>query len=417
MLEALHTDKAPTPAERTAGAPEFARDWQHAALETPAFVYAEAALERKLRDLDFLRRRSGCHTLYAVKALAWADVLRLILPGVDGLAVSSLFEAEQALAAGATRVQLHFSAPAIAPAEIDGILQRCARVVFNSLAQWERFRAVAVGRSGCALRVNPGVSLVSDARYDPCRPHSKLGVPLASLARIAQQPGRLLEGLSGLHLHNNHQAVSFAGLLHTVEALETALGPLLERINWINIGGGYLFGSGTDPGPLCAAVRRLRTRYGLEVMFEPGTAVVQDACALIASVLDVFDSGGRQVVVLDTSVNHLPRVFEYQSRPQVWGDRPGAPYAYILAGRSCLAGDLFGEYAFEAPLQPGSRVLIAGAGAYSLVKASWFNGLPLPSVYALRGDGTLCLRRRFSFADYARLNGPHAAADDAARLD
>lgn len=391
--------------ENAARAPSpFDRNWLETAVETPAFVYSEAVVNRHLLELDALRNLSGCRVLYAVKALAWQDVLRLVQPAVDGFAVSSVFEARQAQAANSSRDRVHFSSTAVAPGELEELAQHCSWIVFNSLSQWDRYSMGTADHVRCGLRVNPGLSLVEDARCDPCRPHSKLGVPLGRLAGLSPNRQRRLQRLSGLHVHNNHNATTFDGLLQTVKRIENSLGPLLGQLAWINIGGGYLFGSGSDPDPLCEAVQRLREHYGLEVFFEPGAALVQDACALVTTVLDVIHSGGREVAVLDTSVNHLPRVFEYQSRPPVSGERPGAPYRYILAGRSCLAGDLFGSYAFDAPLRPGSRLAITDAGAYSLAKASWFNGIRLPNVYVLEENGGLSLRRRFTYGDYARLN-------------
>ena len=84
----------------------------------------------------------------------------------------------------------------------------------------------------------------------------------------------------------------------------------------------------------------------------------------------------------------MPEVFEYQFRPDVLGHSDAGAYEYVLAGISCLAGDVFGEYRFDEPLRIGSRIVFADAGAYTIVKANTFNGIPLPTVYELRDDGS-----------------------------
>ncbi len=246
---------------------------------------------------------------------------------------------------------------------------------------------------------------MNDARYDPCRKHSKLGVPLDSLVgRISQQP-EILDGISGIHFHNNADSSDFGALLTTVRHLDANIGPLLSRLQWINIGGGYLFDNPSTFGQLFEAVELLQRRHQLEVFLETGAAIVREAGYLIASVLDLFDSDGKTVAVLDTAVNHLPECFEFNYSPDVVGDRDEGPHEYILAGCSCLAGDLFGEYAFDEPLQVGSRVVFANVGAYSLVKANRFNGINLPSVYALTAAGELVLTKRFTYEDFASQNG------------
>ena len=130
-------------------------------------------------------------------------------------------------------------------------------------------------------------------------------------------------------------------------------------------------------GPLSEAASLIRDRYRAEVVIEPGAAFVRDSGYVVASVLDLFASDGKEVAVLDTTVNHMPEVFEYQFRPDVVGHHDAGGYEYVLAGMSCLAGDVFGEYRFDEPLRVGSRIVFSNAGAYTIVKANTFNGIPL----------------------------------------
>src|SRR5207249_1862693 len=120
-----------------------------------------------------------------------------------------------------------------------------------------------------------------------------------------------------------------------------------------------------------------------------GAAFVRSAGILVSTVLDLFPSGRKHMAILDTTVNHLPEVFEYQFEPDVIGDTPSGRFAYTLAGCSCLAGDVFGDYAFTEPLRIGTKIVFANVGAYSVVKAHMFNGISLPSLYTLGETGGL----------------------------
>ncbi len=148
------------------------------------------------------------------------------------------------------------------------------------------------------------------------------------------------------------------------------------------------------------ATDRLRSRYGLAIFIEPGAALVRGAGYLVASVIDMFRAGGKSIAVLDTTVNHMPEVFEYQFEPDVLGHDDDGEFEYRLVGSSCLAGDLFGEYAFSKRLRIGSRVVLTNAGAYAMVKAHMFNGINLPAIYSVTPTGELILRRRFTFEDF-----------------
>ena len=161
-----------------------------------------------------------------------------------------------------------------------------------------------------------------------------------------------------------------------------------------------------QPDDLCRAVDSLRSEYGVEAFIEPGSGLIRAAGYFVASVLDLFQSGGATVAVLDTTVNHMPEVFEYGFQPDVVGATPyenedDAPHEYLLAGCTCLAGDLFGAYRFADPLKIGDKVVFSNAGSYTLVKAHTFNGVALPSVYALNTRGELILQSRPSYAEYA----------------
>lgn len=368
---------------------------------TPAFVYDEAALRRALSWLAPLRAERGFKLLFSIKALPFVDILECLRPLLDGFSVSSLFEARLAREVLGDKGVIHITTPGLRADEFSEITRRCDHVSFNSLAQWQRCRdraRPAGGRRG--LRINPGVSHLGDPRYDPCRPHSKLGAALGVVRSALDAGGADLAGLSGVHFHTMHAARDLSPLHATLARVEEVLGAWLWRLEWINLGGGYYVDRPEAVEEFACIVGSLQRRYGLEVLFEPGKAVVGEAACLIASVVDVFPSEGRQVAVLDTTVAHLPQVFEYQTSPALREAVRGGRYRYLIAGSSCLAGDLFGDYEFSEPLGVGDRLTFDGIGAYSLVKASRFNGINLPAIYAKESTGRIVLKKRYDYLDY-----------------
>ena len=385
-------------------------------VKTPAFVYDEGAIYRLLDYTKPLRER--CGALFAIKSFSFAPALRVMAPRLDGFAVSSLYEARLARSVAGDAGSVHITTPGLRADELEELGLLCDYVSFNSLGQWERYGANLSGNADCGLRVNPQLSFADDCRYDPCRPQSKLGAPLDELAAVLRdEPGRL-DGVRGLLAHSNCDSADFGELRATVERLESRIPGLLRRVEWVNLGGGYLFEEDGEPcgdvGELCRIVDSLRSRYGVKVFIEPGSGLIRAAGYFVASVLDLFRSGGATVAVLDTTVNHMPEVFEYGFQPDVVGalavrpaTGPGAAagndaaHEYLLAGCTCLAGDLFGRYRFDEALKVGDKVVFSNAGSYTLVKAHTFNGVALPAVYALTTEGELALRGSPSFGEYA----------------
>ncbi len=354
----------------------------------------------KLRAAATIREATGCRVLYAMKPFSIVPALRMMAPGLDGLAASSLFEATLARDVLGARGSVHVTTPGFRPDEIRALDGLCDYLAFNSLSQWRRFGGQLSGRGRGGLRVNPQLSLVKDDRYNPCRRASKLGVPIDDLADLARRDPASLNGLGGLHFHTNADSESFDPWLATVERIDERLGAVLSRVDWVNLGGGYLFDRPPDLAPLAHAVGLLRSRYGVTVFIEPGAGFVREAGRIVASVIDRFTSDGRQIAVLDTTVGHMPEVFEYQFEPEILGEAEEAEHTYTLAGCSCLAGDVFGEYSFREPLDIGSRVVFTEAGAYTTVKSHMFNGINLPTIYALTASGSLERKRAYTYRDF-----------------
>lgn len=360
---------------------------------SPAFVLDEMQVLENLRPLQTLRQVSGCKLLYSIKALPLAVLLELLQDQVDGFSVSSLFEARLAAEILGDQGSVHLTTPGLRADEFAQIAGLCSHISFNSLSQRQHMQKLAGGFSP-GLRVNPKLSFVDDLRYDPCRPHSKLGVSIEQLA------DGLSEGMEGLHLHNVFGQRELAPLLQTLDSVL----PLLEgnqSLRWLNLGGGYLYSDIADLEPLAHVLSSVRQRFQLEIYLEPGKALVGNAGYLLSTVLDRFDSDGKTVLVLDSSVNHNPEVFEYQRQPWLLEADADGQYSAIVAGCSCLAGDVFGEYRFHRVPQVGERLVFAEVGAYSLIKANRFNGYNFPAIYRLRGD-TIQLCKSYDYADYRR---------------
>lgn len=360
---------------------------------TPAFVLDLEQVVSSLHRLARLREASGCKVLYSIKALPLAGLLEMAAQIVDGFSVSSLFEAKLADEIGRGRGSIHLATPGIRADQFGELSEVCSHISFNSIGQFRQM----TNESGSAaaslgLRINPKLSFVDDERYDPCRYASKLGVDLDGLQSIPV-------GIEGLHWHTVFGWPDFEPMSATLDKLRQRLPDGLS-LKWLNLGGGYLYDEIEVIQPFVDLLRHLTVAGVENVYIEPGKAVVGKAGYLVTSVIDRFVSDGKTVLVLDTSVNHLPEVFEYQIQPRLLEQQAGM-HSALLAGCTCLAGDLFGEYHFEVVPQIGDRLTFVDVGAYSLVKASRFNGQDLPAVYLLDG-GELRLYRRYDYQDYRR---------------
>jgi carboxynorspermidine decarboxylase len=374
-------------------------------LETPAFVTDEKVLQKDLALLRDVADQASCKLLYSPKASVLSTVLQNIVRQVDGFACSSPYELRllDQLCIG-TR-SLHLVSPLIKSETLAAFGDRLDYLTVNSLSQWDFLRDSVSPPTSVGLRLNPQLSFVRDARYDPCRQQSKLGVPMSKLADLVATDPAVLRGITGLHFHNNCDGADFGNLLTTVRHIQSVIPDILHQVDWINIGGGYMFDLASDYMDFYEAVAIFREGFGLEVFMEPGAAAVRRCGTIEATVHDIFGSDDTLIAILDTTVNHMSEVFEFQFEPDVLGHIDGGLHSYTLAGCTCLAGDVFGHYSFDKPLVIGSRLMFLNMGAYTLSKAHRFNGVALPTIYRRRLDGSLDKVGADSFDEFAQHTG------------
>ena len=374
-------------------------------LPTPAFVVDEARLSANLEILKNVRQRSGAKILLALKGFAMFSTFALLRSVLNGTCASSPHEAR--LGREEFGGEVHVFAAAYSDEDMREIAPLADHVVFNSFAQRDRFLPVLKdeqqrsGRSiACGLRINPEHSEGAVPLYDPCAPGSRLGI------RRPEFEGQSLEGISGLHFHTLCEQ-NAPPLARTLAVVEEKFGAFLPTLKWLNFGGGHhVTRQDYDVDLLCRCVEHARKKYGVEVYLEPGEAVALNTGVLAATVLDVVRAD-MPVVILDTSAAaHMPDVLEMPYRPgvigpdgQEAGDAGEYGYTCRLAGKSCLAGDVIGEYSFRAPLRRGDRLIFLDMAHYSMVKTNTFNGLGLPSIH-LAGKNGLTLVRRFGYQDF-----------------
>ncbi|ADY57444.1 carboxynorspermidine decarboxylase [Syntrophobotulus glycolicus DSM 8271] len=369
---------------------------EFALVPTPSYVIEEKLLVKNLEILKSVQERSGARILLAQKAFSMFRVYPLLARYLCGTTASGLYEAR--LGREEFGKEVHIFSPAYRDDEFEEILAVADHIVFNSFAQWEKFgrRTLAAGKK-CGLRINPECSTQNGPDlYNPCAPHSRLGVTKANF-----QPDKLA-GISGLHLHTLCQQNADA-LAETLKAFEAGFGEYLYDLEWLNLGGGHhITREDYDLDLLVRTISRLRQTYDLTVYLEPGEAVALDSGFLVSSVLDILDNG-MNIAILDTSAAcHMPDVLEMPYRPEIIGaGQPGEKkYTYRLGGPTCLAGDIIGDYSFDRPLFPGDRLVFCDMAIYSMVKNNTFNGMRLPDIILRTAGGTDEIIRSFGYTDF-----------------
>ena len=369
-------------------------------IRTPYFLVDETLLVKNLKILKGVMDDTGCKILLAQKAFSMYETYPLISKYLSGSTASGLYEAR--LGSEKFGGETHVFSPAYREDEFDEIMSYADHFVFNSVAQVKKYayRAKQAGKS-VGLRVNPECSTQeSHAIYDPCAAGSRLG---CTLDRFDES---ILPLLDGLHFHTLCEQNS-DDLETTAKAFEDKFGKYLYEMKWVNFGGGHhITRSDYDIETLERVICHFRDKYNVEVYLEPGEAVVLNAGFLKTRVLEIVHNG-MDIAILDTSAAcHMPDVIEMPYTPPL--QNAGKPnekkFNYRLAGPTCLAGDVIGDYSFDRPLSAGDMLIFEDMALYTMVKTNTFNGMPLPSIALRTADGKEQIIKEFSYENFiARL--------------
>ena len=360
-------------------------------LATPYYLIDERKLLRNLRIIEYVRRHSGAKSMLALKCFATWSVFGLMRKYMDGTTSSSLPEAR--LGREKFGKEVHAYSVAWKLAEVREVRKLADKVIFNSISQLTRFEKEIRGLN-VGLRVNPGVSYSHFDLADPARKYSRLGATdRRALLKIAPR-------LDGVMFHYNCENDDFGHFSATLDRLARDFGPLLRKLEWVSLGGGlYFTKEGYPLDAFCRKLREFAERFQVQVYLEPGEAAITRSAELVTTVLDIVQNQMAIAVVDASTEAHMLDLLIYRQSAKVAGTGRGG-HRYMIAGRSCLAGDVFGTCRFDKMLRVGSLVRMADAAGYTMVKKNWFNGLPMPAIVVRRLNGSVEVVRKFDYQDY-----------------
>ncbi|MCO5248376.1 MAG: carboxynorspermidine decarboxylase [Chitinophagales bacterium] len=364
-------------------------------IPSPCYLLEEEKLISNLQLIKRVQEEAQVSVICALKGFAMHSVFPLVKKYLSGATASSLHEAR--LVYEKMGVKAHTYCVAYIPNDFEEIQKYSDYLTFNSLSEYERWKNKVHTNISCGLRVNPGYSEVTTELYNPCAPHSRLGIAGHLLGE------HLPEGIEGLHFHALCENDSYT--LEKVLASFTKLyDSFLRQVKWVNFGGGHLMTrKGYDVEHLIKILKDFRQKYPniQEVILEPGSAVGWEAGYLVSTVLDIVQNNDIPIAILDVSFTcHMPDCLEMPYQPRILNTNEKGAFEYYMGGVSCLAGDYMGTWKFDKALKVGDKIIFDDMIHYTMVKTNTFNGINLPSIGIWRKNGEFELVNSYRYENY-----------------
>ncbi len=360
-------------------------------LRTPYYLIDETRLLKNLEIIQHIREESRAKSVLALKCFSTWCVFDLMRQYMDGTTSSSLFEAK--LGYEKFGKEVHAYSVAYSADEIETVATFADKVIFNSFSQLKLFHH-SVRKLKVGLRVNPGISYSHFDLADPARRYSRLGVCSESELHSAA------DLISGLMFHFNCENDDLENIAAAIDQIAIKYATVLKKMQWVSFGGGiYFTKEGYPLERFCRILKDFAEKFGVQVYLEPGEAAITGCAELVTTVLDVVHNE-IDIAIVDASIEaHMLDHLIYNTHPKISFPALGTQ-PVMITGRTCLAGDLFGNYELAAPLKIGDEVRFADAAGYTMVKKNWFNGVAMPSIVVKRLNGTVELVRSFNYKDY-----------------
>jgi len=364
-------------------------------LPSPSFICEEEKLEKNLILLNKIQKEAGITILLALKGFAMYSTFDLCRRYLSGCCASGLNEA--ILAKEEFKGEVHTYSPAFKPNEFEQITAISNHIVFNSFTQFELYKTKIKPHNSIGIRVNPECSTVDVDLYNPCGTYSRLGTIKSEF------PSELPKEISGFHFH--------ALCEQNVDALERVLAKFendfkhyFPKLKWLNFGGGHhITRKDYDVKKLILLLQNFKKKYPhLKIYLEPGEAIGWQTGYLQATVLDIVKNG-MQIAILDTSAEcHMPDTLAmpYKAEIRDAAEPNIKKYTYKLAGNTCLAGDVIGDYSFDTKLHIGDSIILEDMIHYTMVKTTTFNGINLPSIILKKKNGDLKIIKNYGYESY-----------------
>lgn len=376
---------------------------------TPCYVYSRATIERHWHAFDDALAGYPHLICYAVKANSNLAVLNLLARLGSGFDIVSVGELERVLRAGGDPARVVFSGIGKQVHEMQRALEvgiRCFNV--ESEQELERLNRVAGAlqvRAKVSLRVNPDVDPGTHPYIATGLKENKFGIDIDAAPRVYRQAEELPHlQVIGVDCHIGSQLTRlapFRDALDRVLALVDHLQAEGMDIRHLDLGGGlgirYRDETPPTPSDYAAAIRERLGSRRLEVLLEPGRAIVGNAGILLTRVLYTKMTSHKHFAIVDVAMNDLLRPALYHGWHDIVSVRDSdAPcLSYDVVGPVCETGDFLGKERMLR-IRPDDLLAIRSVGAYGFSMSSNYNTRPRPPELMVDGDQVFEVRARES---------------------
>lgn len=395
---------------------------------TPVFVYSQETLERRAREVLAFPNCYGLTARYAMKACPTAAVIQVLTRTGLHIDASSGYEAHRAMRAGVPAVHIQLTAQQL-PEDLEALVKAGVRFNACSLHQLETYGALFPGTEVC-VRINPGLGSGHVKRTNVGGPSSSFGIWHEHFDAILAIAGRFNLRITRMHTHIG--SGSNPDVWVNCAKLSLGIAARFPDVTLLSLGGGMKVGrmQGEPSADLQVIGQQIlpefeafKAAHGRELHLEvePGTYLVANAGALVATAMDVVTTTGPEgnhFVKIDAGMTEVLRPSLYGAQhpivtvPRVAEAR--GTREYLVAGHCCESGDILtpepgnpeGLKARElTETRIGDAVVIEGTGAYCSGMASKnYNAFPECAEVLLTTAGEFRLIRKRQTLDQVLQN-------------
>jgi len=375
---------------------------------TPLYVYSRATIERHWHAFDQAAKEMKHLICYAVKASSNIAILNVMARLGSGFDIVSKGELARVIQAGGCPSKVVFSGVGKKADEIEYALDKgiyCFNV--ESEAELSRINEVACSmnkKATISLRVNPDVDAGTHPYISTGLKDNKFGIPIEHAVAVYQKAAAMshLE-VKGVDCHIGSQLTEvkpFLDALDRVLVLVDNLSDVGIQLKHLDVGGGlgvpYQGENPPHPSEYAKAIADKVQGYDLELIYEPGRAIMANAGVLVTEVEFLKTNEDKHFAIVDGAMNDLIRPALYQAWQEIVPveiNHDATTHNYDVVGPICETGDFLGKNR-DLAIAAGDLLVVRSAGAYGFTMSSNYNSRPRVAEVMVDGANSHVIRQR-----------------------
>lgn len=383
--------------------------------QTPFYCYDETIINEKISFLKCLNLEFKHNFYFAIKANPNLAIINLFKQKGLGAVVVSSGELYKALRSGIQPSEIMLNGSSKNDFDIKyAITQKIKSINIENIGELNLIDNYSKEKglvTDIGIRINPSIDPNTLSKISTGKSGDKFGV---QIDQINFDDIKKLENtkLKTLSVHIGSQIVDYKKLIESYKSIINLADELNQKgfeIQYLDFGGGFPVldqkSEGLNFNLWQSELNLILENKQYKIIFEPGRFLIANSGFLVSRVNYTKQSGGKKIILLDSSMSEYIRSTLYGIEPIVEllnTNNDEEMFEYDIAGGVCESSDFFIRNVLLPKITENDFLVFKNVGAYGSSMSSTYNSRPRPLEILFNKNEHRVIRSRDTLEDLCK---------------